>query len=130
MVSNARLDLPEPERPVTTVRLLRGISTEMFFRLWTRAPCTATVVRMSGRLVLFAIGEKERQLLQRRGTALRRAHRRRRLGNDVLIGEVLARGGHPHHAVAARKVRLEVAGRAHVACVAQVIEDRRDRKSV
>src|SRR4249920_771354 len=45
MVSNARLDLPEPESPVTTISLSRGISTEMFLRLWTRAPCTATVVR-------------------------------------------------------------------------------------
>ena len=26
-------------------RLSRGISSEMFLRLWTRAPCTATVVR-------------------------------------------------------------------------------------
>jgi hypothetical protein len=45
MVSNARLDLPDPERPVMTTRLSRGISSEMFFRLWTRAPCTAIVVR-------------------------------------------------------------------------------------
>ena len=51
MVSKARLDLPEPDRPVTTMRLSRGISSEIFFRLWTRAPCTAIVVRaMSGRL--------------------------------------------------------------------------------
>src|SRR5215207_6124704 len=41
MVSNARLDLPEPERPVTTISLSRGSSTLMFRRLWTRAPCTA-----------------------------------------------------------------------------------------
>src|SRR5262244_3561432 len=45
MVSNARLDLPEPESPVTTIRLSRGISSEMFLRLWTRAPCTAIVLR-------------------------------------------------------------------------------------
>ena len=45
MVSNARLDLPEPESPVMTIRLSRGISSEMFFRLCTRAPCTAIVVR-------------------------------------------------------------------------------------
>src|SRR5215213_3543600 len=45
MVSNARLDLPEPERPVTTISLSRGSSTLMFRRLWTRAPCTAMVVR-------------------------------------------------------------------------------------
>ncbi len=45
MVSNARLDLPEPDSPVTTMSLSRGISTEMFLRLCTRAPCTAMVVR-------------------------------------------------------------------------------------
>src|SRR6266849_11108626 len=45
MVSNAKLDLPEPESPVTTMSLSRGISSEMFLRLCTRAPCTAIVVR-------------------------------------------------------------------------------------
>src|SRR5580700_1470801 len=45
MVSKARLDLPDPERPVTTMSLSRGISTEMFLRLWTRTPWTAMVVR-------------------------------------------------------------------------------------
>src|SRR5437667_9121372 len=45
MVSKAKLDLPEPERPVTTMRLSRGISSAMFLRLCTRAPCTAIVVR-------------------------------------------------------------------------------------
>src|SRR2546421_7518031 len=40
MVSNAREDLPEPLTPVTTVMALCGISTLMFFRLWTRAPRT------------------------------------------------------------------------------------------
>src|SRR5438105_2652289 len=49
MVSNARLDLPEPESPVTTMRLSRGISSEMFLRLCTRAPCTAIVVRAVAR---------------------------------------------------------------------------------
>src|SRR5262245_28359328 len=32
--------------------LSRGISSEMFFRLWTRAPCTAIVERAS---IFFAI---------------------------------------------------------------------------
>src|SRR6266699_1206736 len=45
MVSKARLDLPEPDRPVTTMSLSRGISTEMFLRLCTRAPWTAMVER-------------------------------------------------------------------------------------
>src|SRR4029079_2967333 len=38
MVSNARDDLPEPERPVITTRLSRGISTSTFLRLCSRAP--------------------------------------------------------------------------------------------
>src|SRR5215469_2546160 len=38
MVSNARLDLPDPLTPVMTVNWLRGISAFMFLRLWTRAP--------------------------------------------------------------------------------------------
>src|SRR6266478_4246770 len=45
MVSKAREDLPEPERPVMTVRELRGISTLMFLRLCWRAPRTTSLVR-------------------------------------------------------------------------------------
>ena len=37
-VSNASEDLPEPEIPVITTSFPRGISTEMFFRLFTLAP--------------------------------------------------------------------------------------------
>src|SRR5512140_3565716 len=40
MVSKASDDLPEPDNPVITTSLLRGISTSMFFRLCTRAPRT------------------------------------------------------------------------------------------
>src|SRR5688572_17271551 len=49
MVSNASDDFPERESPVTTTRLSRGISTETFLRLWTRAPWTAMVVRGAAR---------------------------------------------------------------------------------
>src|SRR5690242_10906217 len=38
MVSKASEDLPEPDRPVNTTSLSRGISTSMFFRLCSRAP--------------------------------------------------------------------------------------------
>src|SRR6267154_2008840 len=41
MVSNASDDLPEPDRPVITTSLWRGMSTSIFLRLWTRAPRTA-----------------------------------------------------------------------------------------
>src|SRR6266705_1462935 len=40
IVSKASEDLPEPETPVTTVRVLCWISKSMFLRLWTRAPRT------------------------------------------------------------------------------------------
>src|ERR1700729_884820 len=38
MVSNASEDLPEPDRPVNTTSLSRGISRSTFFRLCSRAP--------------------------------------------------------------------------------------------
>ena len=38
MVSNARDDLPDPERPVMTVSRSRGIETSRFLRLCSRAP--------------------------------------------------------------------------------------------
>ena len=38
MVSKASEDLPEPERPVNTTSLSRGISTSMSLRLCSRAP--------------------------------------------------------------------------------------------
>lgn len=38
MVSKTSEDLPDPDTPVTTVSWLCGMSTEMFLRLWTRAP--------------------------------------------------------------------------------------------
>src|SRR3954468_17991059 len=38
MVSNASDDFPEPDRPVITTSLSRGISTSMFLRLCSRAP--------------------------------------------------------------------------------------------
>src|SRR5271166_2900680 len=44
MVSNASEDLPDPLNPVITVRVLRGISTLMFFRLCCRAPLTLMFV--------------------------------------------------------------------------------------
>ncbi len=37
-VSKASDDLPEPETPVTTVSRSWGISSEMFLRLFWRAP--------------------------------------------------------------------------------------------
>src|SRR6476646_8403618 len=43
MVSKASDDLPEPDRPVMTVSVSRGISTSMFFRLCSRAPRTEIV---------------------------------------------------------------------------------------
>src|SRR5690349_3630117 len=38
MMSNASDDLPDPDTPVSTVSWRRGISSEMFLRLCSRAP--------------------------------------------------------------------------------------------
>src|SRR5215467_13382097 len=48
MVSKASDDLPEPLRPVITVSVLRGISTEMFFKLCWRAPRTVILLIAMG----------------------------------------------------------------------------------
>src|SRR6476620_3478887 len=102
MVSKARLDFPEPESPVTTTSLSRGISTEMFFRLWTRTPWTAMVVRAAGRGGAFEALElirsfshvDERQLLHHHVAAFGELDRCGDLGDDALVGQVLAGGGH------------------------------------
>src|ERR1700733_2409819 len=101
MVSNAKLDLPEPESPVTTMSLSRGISTEMFLRLWTRAPCTAMVVRAEAldgfRLAvdLDAIRSflevKECQFLHFDVALLGELNRRGSLADEPLVGQILAR---------------------------------------
>src|SRR5690348_16665338 len=44
MVSKARLDLPEPDRPVITTSASRGSSREMSFRLCSRAPETTILL--------------------------------------------------------------------------------------
>ena len=49
MVSKAREDLPEPDRPVMTTNRFLGISKEIFFRLWTLAP----LILMKSVFILF-----------------------------------------------------------------------------
>src|SRR5260370_3009459 len=109
MVSKGRRDLPAPERPVTTTSLSRGISTDTFLRLCTRAPCTAMVVRCGTGLracrwpvdALELIRRfpqvDERQLLHQDVALLRELDGRRDLADEPLVGQVLARGGHPLH---------------------------------
>src|SRR5690242_19644120 len=46
MVSKAREDLPEPDRPVMTVSVSRGMSTSIPLRLCSRAPRTEIWVSM------------------------------------------------------------------------------------
>src|SRR6266566_4494833 len=60
MVSNARDDLPEPDRPVMTTSLSRGMSTSTFLRLCTRAPRTAIHLRgiRTDYYILFAISTR------------------------------------------------------------------------
>lgn len=43
MVSKAKDDLPEPDRPVKTMSELRGSSMETFLRLCSRAPRTMSL---------------------------------------------------------------------------------------
>src|SRR4051812_13182753 len=101
MVSNARLDFPDPESPVTTMSLSRGISTEMFLRLCTRAPCTAMVVRAGARdafrlavdlvAIRSSLEVEEGQFLHFDIALPRELYRRRGLADEPLVGQILAR---------------------------------------
>src|ERR1700730_14028039 len=106
MVSKARLDLPEPERPVTTMSLSRGISTEIFLRLCTRAPCTAMVVRAAGWAegpwagavlvfirIFFPVNKG--QFLDNDVALLSEQHGRGSLADQALVGQILTCGSHP-----------------------------------
>ena len=44
MVSKARVDLPLPESPVNTVRVPRGMCTSTFFKLFSFAPLTKSLL--------------------------------------------------------------------------------------
>src|SRR5258708_26966628 len=67
MVSKASEDLPEPERPVNTTSLSRGIDSVTFFRLCSRAP----------RIVIWSMGKSYLFLSSRNG-------KRRGRGGDQL----------------------------------------------
>src|SRR5262249_27888026 len=156
MVSNARLDLPEPDRPVTTTRRSRGISSEMFLRLWTRAPWTATVVRAAGRrcsrkaakarrgaaflcalaalreafleLIRSVPGGKEGEFLHVDVALRRELDRRGRLADEPLVRQVLARRGHAAHVEVALEVGLDLGTRPGLADLAQVVDHRPEQR--
>src|SRR5919199_559105 len=87
MVSKASEDLPEPESPVTTTSRSRGISTETFLRLCTRAPCTLIVVRGAGRLPLrFTAALRVGYGGGFHGTTYCRGRQRRRSGRSRACG--------------------------------------------
>src|SRR5262245_45597134 len=139
MVSNARLDLPEPDRPVTTTSRSRGTSTETFLRLWTRAPCTAIVVRATAFGVAFRLNflarlaipwlprVEEREFLHLNIAPLREQDRRGRLADQLLVGQVLARRRHAAHVVVTLEVVLDFGTRPGLADLAQVVDHRREQ---
>ncbi len=135
MVSKARLDLPEPESPVTTMSLSRGSSSDTFFRLWTRAPCTAMVVRGAA-LGLAAAGlpgigtfcrrnatVEKRHFLHPHVALLRQSNRQRRFTDQLLIGQVLTNTGDAAGSEVAPEVVVDFARGTSLADFAQVVED-------
>src|SRR5262245_50745938 len=125
MVSKARLDLPEPESPVTTTSRSRGISSETFLRLCTRAPWTAIVVRGAGFGACFPIFStaeldaipwlprvEECEFLHLDGARLRESDGRRGLADEPPVGEVLAGCGHAADAEIPLEVPFDLAPRA------------------
>src|SRR5579864_5116814 len=139
MVSKARLDLPEPDRPVTTTSLSRGISTEMFLRLCTRAPRTAIVDRavLPGlgavrEAALELIGRfphvDERQFLHHYVASLGELDGRRSLAEEPPIGQVLACRSHSLQIEVPLEVGLDLGGRPRFAGLAQMVEHRPEQR--
>src|SRR5271157_2870512 len=89
MVSKASDDLPEPLRPVITVKVLRGISTLMFFRLCWRAPRTLMLVRpMDDSVFGVCRSRPNSELMYPGGAPLQRctAHERKNFHAVILSG--------------------------------------------
>src|SRR5689334_15792235 len=128
MVSNARLDLPEPDSPVTTTMRSRGSSTETLRRLCTRAPCTEIVVRGPPcdwtRLAGIAFpGVEEGQFLDGDVASLGQENRRRRLADEAEVCEVLARGGDAADPGVLAEMILDVAAGADVSELPEIVDD-------
>src|SRR5579883_2487575 len=132
MVSKARLDLPEPERPVITIRRSRGSSSETFFRLWTRAPCTAIVVRAAGLAaavrVLPGIGwrapTEKCEFVHVDVAPLGEPDGERRFADQPEVGQVFAGAGNAFDAEVALEVVFDFGGGAGFGDLLQVFENR------
>jgi hypothetical protein len=109
MVSKAREDLPEPLRPVKTTRRLRGIVSETFFRLCSRAPpmrmrrcCWVPVgaffvsagTRVGARV---AAGYQIVAIHPKTLPARQRGHQGARVGFITLLGGSITPAMHPIH---------------------------------
>src|SRR5262249_20831172 len=102
------------------MRLSRGISSEMSLRLWTRAPCTAIVVRGAAfgaflpfrftaalEAIRWLLRVEECKFLHLDVALLREADRRRGLADEALVRQVLARRGHAAEVEVALEVVLD-----------------------
>ena len=144
MVSKARLDLPEPDRPVTTTRLSRGISTRDVLEVVdaraldgdrrARGGSLASSRRRTRRHGVASAARStrqvdERQLLHVDVAPLRQPHRR---STTLPISPWSARYSHAVVTLADVEVPLEVildlAARARFAGLAQVVDDRREQR--
>src|SRR5699024_122139 len=64
MVSNASEDLPEPDRPVKTIKASRGMLRFTFFRLCSRAPWTTIRSGSCSPAVALACSRWDTRLLE------------------------------------------------------------------
>src|SRR6187200_986852 len=118
-----------------TTSLSRGISTEMFFRLWTRAPCTATLVRAAAPVRPFELewflgigaGVEKGELLHVGGAALGQANRGGGLGDQPATGQVFTGGHDVADTVVTREMRFDFAAGADLSGIPQVVEHQREQ---
>src|SRR4051812_41250806 len=127
MVSKARLDLPDPESPVTTTSLSRGISTSIFLRLCTRAPRTAMEVR-AARTALELIWNlsqvNECQFLYHDVTQLSKFDRSGNFADQTAVREILAGHGDSADVVVPLEVVLQFGSGSSFGHLAQMLKER------
>src|SRR6185437_14273672 len=120
MVSKASELFPEPDTPLTTVSLPCGISQDMFFRLWVRAPrITMASFKGKGTRQNSAIRNPAHSVRARAQTAIfhyRSADKRARAGSAFARGHGAApksarnaskSGAHGHTAPTTGSARIE-----------------------
>ena len=63
MVSKTKEDFPDPDKPVTTTSLSRGIEMSIFLRLWALAPSISIEFSINSKTQKYYFWNKETKVI-------------------------------------------------------------------